>query len=136
MRGYDAKPGEFPHQVYLSQKKNGKEIMCSASIIHPLFLLTAAHCVLNMTPATIDLVTGEYDLSMTDGTEQHPNVSSIIVHEKYNARTHANDIAILVLQSAIKLDNFTSVIKIPTPDQILPGKIVATAKPSQCLTGL
>ena len=126
MRGNDAAPGEFPHQVYLSYKRNGQQYMCSASIIHPLFLLTAAHCVFNMAPATINLVTGEYDLSHTDGTEQHSRVSSIIIHEKYDARTLVNDIAILVLQSAIKLDNFTNLIKIPEADQILPGKIPVT----------
>ena len=84
--------------------------MCSASIIHRLLLLTAAHCVYDVKPAEIDLVTGEYDLSQNDGTEQRPRVSSIIIHEKYDAGTYANDIAILTLHSPIKLDNFTKVI--------------------------
>ena len=128
MGGKDAKPGEFPHQVYLSHKKNGQEIMCSASIIHPLFLLTAAHCVFNMTPATIDIVTGEHDLSWNEGSEQSPRVSSIIIHEKYDAATYANDIAILTLQSPLKLDDSTKLIKIPKPNQILPRKAFVNAE--------
>ena len=138
--GHVAKPGEFPHQVYLSHKENGHEIMCSASIIHALLLLTAAHCVFNMTPATIDLVTGEYDLSSSDGTEQRPRVRSIIIHDEYDVRTYANDIAILTLQSPIKLDNFTKVIQIPKPDQVLPSKAFVKSKvyvqnclPHRCL---
>ena len=127
MGGNDAKPGEFPHQVYLSRKKNGQTIMCSASIIHPLLLLTAAHCVYDVKPETIDLVTGEYDLSLNDGTEQRPRVSSIIIHEKYDTGTYANDIAILTLHSPIKLDNLTKWIQIPKRVQVLPGKAFVNA---------
>ena len=126
MRGKDAEPGEFPHQAYFSHKKDGKEHMCSASIIDPLLLLTAAHCALvndiNLTPDLIDLVTGEHDLSRNDPTEKHHRVRSVIIHDRYNATTHANDIAILVLQAAIKFDYFTKAIKITNPGQDLPGK--------------
>ena len=130
--GTDANPGEFPHQAVFSYERSGKTISCGASIIHPLLLLTAAHCVYgNINPETVSAFTGEQDRRQHEGTEQSHPVRSIIVHEQFNTSTLDNDVAILVLQNPIKLTNFTKIIRTASPDERVPGRVEKNIDPSR-----
>ena len=81
-------------------------------MIHPLLLLTAAHCLANVIPTDIRAVTGTLDLRNLNASVQSRNVVHVIEHEKYNDTTWENDIAILVLNESLVFDNFTQPIDI------------------------
>ena len=107
--GSDALHGQFPHQVSL---QNAKGHFCSASVIHPLHLLTAAHCLTNYKPGEIRVVTGALDLKRFNGSEQFRKVRHVIKHENWNETTWNNDIALVILNESLVFDNFTQPIGI------------------------
>ena len=102
---------------------------CGASIIQPLLLLTAAHCitVLHLHPSQIRAVAGEHDLSV-DGEygEQLRNVSKIIIHDGWNSTTWENDIAIIQLDEPFELSNYVQPIDIAEGDEIPRGNEFAS----------
>ena len=125
MGGSSAVYGQFPHQVFLRLPPppgGEKWLGCGASIIHPLLLLTAAHCLYDgINLRRINVTAGELDWRRAEGPEQFPQVHSATVHPKLNRSTWDNDIAILTLKNPIEFDNFTKPIRIPGTNQSLPG---------------
>lgn len=79
-RGMDAVDGQF----------------CGGSVIAPILVLTAAHCVEGTGPSDIDVVTGRARLS-DDGAGQRIAVSAIRVDPRYDPNTQRHDAALLVL---------------------------------------
>ena len=98
--------GGYPYQVSLQATNDNNKHFCGASIIHPKFLLTAAHCLdgKNRLPY-INAVAGKLDLKGSDGNrEQIRTVSRLITHENYDASTWDNDIALLKLNKPLNFD--------------------------------
>ena len=122
--GQDTTRGEFPYQVSLRRVDQENTHFCGASIIHPLLLLTAAHCITHwdLKPSQIRAVAGEHSLAV-DGEvgEQIRNVSNIIVHHGWNSSTYENDIAILVLGKPLETNKYTGPVDTAKGDEIRAG---------------
>ena len=85
---------------------------CGGSIISAWYILTAAHCTIDMaSPTALRVFVGSTDLV---STVQVRNVAKIVNHPSYSDTTYVNDIAILKLSSALDLDQVgTDLICLP-----------------------
>ena len=105
--GNAADPGEWPWQVALV---NGDATnfyygqFCGGSLIDEEWVLTAAHCVYDLTSVSeVDVVAGIYDLWAPVAGYQRRDVTHIVMHPDYNDSTSDSDIALLKLSSPISI---------------------------------
>ncbi|CAG5123082.1 unnamed protein product, partial [Candidula unifasciata] len=93
--GTEVKYGEIPWQAFV-RFTNGTHItgMCGAVIIDHLWLLSAAHCFVEVQYQFI-LTVGEYSLQSVDTHEVMFAVAKIYPHERYDVNSNDNDIALI-----------------------------------------
>ena len=124
VRGGDTtSAGQIPYIVSLQSHTREHPHFCGASIIHPLILLTAAHCLMGMNkPDGIIAVSGKHQLSVHERSQQSRNISRFVIHENWDTKTVENDIALLILDHPFEFNRYTRQIRIPTADSILSSK--------------
>jgi len=98
--GTEASPGAWPWMVALvhhndSNLYNGQ--FCGGSLIGESWVLTAAHCVYDQSPAAIDVVAGIHNLTYPEDGYQRIAVASITLHPGFTGGRLINDIALLRL---------------------------------------
>lgn len=104
--GEDAQPGDWPWQVALV---GGGAVdlynnqFCGGSLIHAYWVLTAAHCVENISPDQVDIVAGIQNLKTPETGFQQKTLTNIIIHPDYDPVTADNDIALLRLTEPVTL---------------------------------
>jgi hypothetical protein len=116
--GNEAGFAEFPWMVALLV--SDRECLCGGSLIHPRVVLTGAHCVFNISQHALRVRAGEWDTQTTKERLPHQerNVASIITHTEFNARTLANDIALILLDQPFNLDQHINVVCLPSQNYI------------------
>ncbi|KAG2457284.1 coagulation factor VII-like [Polypterus senegalus] len=102
--------GHCPWQVLLAY---GDTHFCGGVIIHPLWVVTAAHCFPKVTTVNLKAVVGEHKIGVNEGTEQTIKVKKIIIHERYVKDNTDNDIALLILDKPIIYSNYAVPICLP-----------------------
>lgn len=119
--GTEAVPNEFPWQISLQRRSaTGWSHSCGGSVYNQNYIIDAAHCVDRTVASSLRIVAGEHSLSKTSGLEQYRNVLSIRVHENYDSKTFANDIALLKMDNSLDLSTAkVRQISLPTAGSIL-----------------
>lgn len=110
--GKDAAPGEFPHQV--SVQKNGlfgPLHICGGTIVSDQYVLTAAHCVVEIQVDKIIIVAGVTNLQ--DQNSQVAQAMTFIPHESYNSVTKANDILLIKLKDKLQMGKLVQPLQMP-----------------------
>lgn len=99
--GFDADPNAWPWMAALINPDFGSDFdgqICGGSLIHPNWVLTAAHCVYNAHGIDFDILLGRSNLKALGG--EKIGVKNIIIYPNYDDITTDGDLALLELQHA------------------------------------
>ncbi|XP_015415218.1 PREDICTED: mastin-like [Myotis davidii] len=126
MGGHDAADGNWPWQVGLwvrNQTSSKWHLTCGGSLIHPQWVLTAAHCIPGRNPVTrhFKVQLGRLRRSYNDSVQ----VARIIRHPKYRLEKGAKggaDVALLKLEAPVRPSKRVNWIRLtPASSEFPPG---------------
>ncbi|XP_051160162.1 clotting factor G beta subunit-like isoform X2 [Leptopilina boulardi] len=105
VNGIVANSNEFPFMVALGyEKENAIKYLCGGSLISTNFVLTAAHCIININNnQPVEVRMGSENLNDNSVNVQKRKVDKMYPHPDFNIGTHYNDIALLKLKDSIHL---------------------------------
>lgn len=99
--GKDASPNQYPWMVGLLHSYRSDNFyaqFCGGVLIHPYYVLTAAHCLEDESSVSVEILVGTDDL---DVGGRRLEIAQIIMHPQYNDVTLDYDIALLRLSSPV-----------------------------------
>jgi len=100
--GSIAPAGNYPWMTAVVYKDTADNFIAQfggGALIHPRWVLTAAHLTTDLTASEIQVIVGAADLEAPG--LQRINVLEIIKHPRHSSVTEDNDIALLLLQSPV-----------------------------------
>ncbi|KAJ1520380.1 hypothetical protein ONE63_003515 [Megalurothrips usitatus] len=111
--GRRAAPGQFPHQISLTYHSSH---ICGGSIVSATHVVTAAHCVEDLSAAHLGVVSGA---QRSSGDGQRHRIKSIRIHPGYTGKASdgwKNDIAVITLTAPISFNVFQKPIALASRD--------------------
>ncbi|KAK3595695.1 hypothetical protein CHS0354_026915 [Potamilus streckersoni] len=104
LHGRNAELGQLPWQIALYE--NGEHV-CGGSIIHPNWVLTAAHCVDDIEEYSVRVGAVEVGSSSAQGNQGHLHAVSRTYRHPYYNDDYDNDIGLLYFSQPIAFNEYT-----------------------------
>ncbi|KAF5298269.1 hypothetical protein FQR65_LT09780 [Abscondita terminalis] len=124
---------EYPWVVQLL---HNNESLCTGSLINALYVLSAAHCVLNRDVRFATLRLGDYNITSskdcvtTEQGERECNdgvieigIEEMLAHPLFSKRTKQNDIALIRLSKPVPFSDYIRPICLPEQDFLISGNV-------------
>ena len=112
----------FPNHQFSLRDDNNIHF-CSATLVQPLLLLTAAHCILGKSLKGMKAVTGGETLNLIGDPVISLAVNGAEIHPNFDVNTLENDIALLRLHPNVhQVRKDITTASLPPPTWDLPGE--------------
>lgn len=109
----------LPYQVALLNG-NGTAQFCGGAIIDSQWIMTASHCLTQLSGPS-DILIGYSSEVLKDDNMKYATVAQIIIHEEYNSSSQENDIALLRLNAPLELSQRAKIVPMLTASQAAAG---------------
>nr|AAB57728.1 preprotrypsin-like protease [Dissostichus mawsoni] len=106
--GYECSPHSRPYMASL----NYGYLFCDGVLINNQWVLSVAHCWYN--PYSMQVILGDHNLRVFEGTEQLMKTNTIIWHPSYDYQTLDFDIMLIKLYHPVEVTEAVAPIPLPT----------------------
>lgn len=106
-------PGAYPFMARLFIDDHWGD--CGGSILTPLFILTAAHCLRKAVPLRrYTVIAGDYDLAEYNKSEieQKRSIAKVFIHPSYNSENLNFDAALVLLSKPLIFNESVATINL------------------------